>query len=1171
MSWVPSRIYYIRFLGYLILTTQLFSSNVMAQSHNTSLRAIPVAQERQTHSGSCLSSVTKPGPLLQLRATEVSSSKKPLIHLPISLIIAAGWGLMNEQQRKNKIVKTIINAANDQSIITQELTPNEIEIIAQKTADEFASKQSKEERKDDDRKISDLTLNIEKSATLSFVEQIFEKTLTTLKLPCSSTDISNIVRLSLSEFKTCLDSSSKSDQFLACINEVTKNGAYKIGHLSLQVLLKDMLKDQNLSSEQLNQLNKTALDKYNQCAQNHLINIDSSQVAYKLKLCVSSSALEAVRTLANKTIKDSFIKQGFTDVESENELNQIISSIDPSQCPLHTYFKNELNPNSQQLQPLEKYFSNGKDNLDQLKLDAYNCVNHIAKASGKQVLPKVLAKETAIQDVLKKKGKALQSTSPHLSHEEALKQVQEEFQKDVINNSYNPCVERLHSKNPLSIIDPLECEDTIRAQVGASFISSELSAQLTEAFKSLPPDKSKTLSDAASKQFQLCKNQKTTPTEAGVIDCLKVSLESTLSDYAIEMADIQLEDSIKKVLPTIHDELRARAKQCVQYNFSSINKLQDVVQNLETLKIDCSKKLSQYLAPHLATYQVDTKFKSQKIDPTDFKTNHMNPILADFHKSLDEGKDPEKAVHDLNKNLSWEAFSYVANHKIDEYFPLSSFSELNAQLKKTHTDKTLELDFKSTHTSEELESILDKSQDSLILSLASNKMDVELKQLITDAKQLFELKQKQLSSLKKCLDDPLKAIETCILDTENSTAISVLESQLGQELPEGISVTEIMKPALTNQKTCLSKLNDTDSDYELQHRKCQIDLIVDSIEAGAQSITNKTIENYKTQLDSTLIESMKTQISTHFRKCIQSQSIEKLDTKTSNFLKNCAQKSSLFVGTQIAQSLAPNYTLENPPAAPINPSSLDTFVYQSLSTCVKYRLNNCSQNLNALHDTFQTTLQQKSETMAAQTLLDSPFGQQMIYANIGSALETELMTVLKPHQHPTDKSNHIDYVIRDQIGSPYFVEKVLNNPEGKALIQDVKTKMIQDTSYNPTQDIEVQNNLKKILVNDNGDKSFTDLAFEAVASSAYYERLAQASESKIQRHALNDVSINFHNVLKTPFGIQARDLFRNKILIPFINNQPPTKNEIDAIQKEIETLLMGAKLKGPLAPLRKYL
>jgi|GEM_PF-7116503 len=1132
----------------LCLISSFSKASAQSSGHGIPPRAIPV-ETRRAVPISCLEGVRNPGIIRARREDNFNIIDVPkfVLKLPFTIVMFVGWNLWSESAKKAKVKEGILAGAKNQPALTSKLTAAEIDAVADSIASNYAKNSPGAPNK----------LEVEKDASYYFVEKIFDKQLRSLNLPCNNSDYTQLVNVSLGEFKNCIETSDKSEEVAACVAEVESNGGYKLGHLSLQIMLREMLSSQNLSLEETTTLVDSAITRYDQCARDRILGPNRGDSATQLKLCVSSSILGSVRSLASSKIRDALMNQGMSADEANRQVTDIISGLNDSNCSLHSFFKGQGHYSSEQISSLERYSQNGNDGTARLTQDAYSCVNHVAKESGRRVVPRTLAREPLIQQHIADTAHQLIVGGHSSSLSEAQEQAAAAFNENVIRNIYNPCVERLQANNPssLGVVDPTQCEGEIRAKVGGRVIAGQLDSKIEGMLIGIDAAKAGPLKTETLRIFNECQQRMGT-SEARVVECLNQSLTHMLPEYASLKASKELGQDLSTAFPQVDLELRAIARQCVRDNFSDTQSFNDASATVAKLQEDCTLRITAYVTPYVAKSKIENIYSSQGIDSAAFIAGDFAHEISTFKSALQDGSPTDTALLNLNRNLSWKAYQDIAKTKAEEYLPGDANREDRESLIREYAGHSTQVDITTAPTTEALVKRLESHQDRLTLAMASSLLDKELSEQIKDPIVRQQIKARHTSELRRCLEVKDPKIN-CVSNLEANVTLEVLGIKVGSQLPHGVTAQSVLGGLQETFKDCRQQIPQDAPNRKALLDACQTRLIVSSVEAAALANVSSAVSNYAKKDKPALNLLLREQTSRDYRRCVQGLNIPTNDSQYLEALQECAKTSSVRAGVTLTRRTASNYSRGDTPPVTPHATTLDKFVKQALDACVGYHHTHCDTSLSALETRLGSDIASSAHTEATNMVLNSDLGNKMIYTGFGNALSTELSTKLLPHKSPDDTHNTMNYVINFQLANPRFIERTLNNPEGQALINRVKLNMINNPSYNPATDPSVQADFKKLLMKDTGPGTFTDFAFEAVAGPSYQKRITAAVDSW-EVYFIESTSVSFTGALQTPSGRAARSLFNTRILTPQMNGIPVSKATIDTTTEEIKILLKKA-------------
>lgn len=599
--------------------------------------------------------------------------------LTIGLFSQIGWGVMSKHDRAKLIEKNIVEKVRQDADIKSRFSDDEISEISRTLSERVAKHDGVPKE-----------LEVKKSATYAFLKQAVMKTLLQSDLGCENqTDYSTLSEFIISEFDYCISQAKSDNVYNACLAAAQRRIPYFVGHLALQVKLKDSLKDffpnDKDGARDLGNTMKDAINRYDQCAHTRILDKNFKEGAnqgpttkpehqpkvdleLQTKVCVAEGVLNSMRNAAIIKIKNR-LKPTTPDIIDRLGLAaNALKYIKNPPCPFAEHLSKAGPFSKEQYAVLQKELAPA-NGITKFKDDLYKCADEMAIGGGIAIASETLRTHKTLA--------SMYPPNPSDPHQKL-----DIITQEAMENAFIPCAEELKkhkTERKQAVINPEECEAEVKGFVANKILLNKLPIEFAEAIKDFKNDEShpNTEAEAQKAKEQALEVYKKCAaaghsSEKELLDCLKNSLTQFSESVASLSIGTSLDASYLSKHPEIIGNAQKLARDCVGATFQQISSLENAQNALTGLGADCGKKIQANIVPTVAEDMVRERLAQENIPATpfiqgDFTTLKNNYLakLAQTHGSAEQ----KQLLDKFQSDLGWSALNYALQVKREEYYP----------------------------------------------------------------------------------------------------------------------------------------------------------------------------------------------------------------------------------------------------------------------------------------------------------------------------------------------------------------------------------------------------------------------------------------------------------------------------------------------------------------------
>lgn len=332
----------------------------------------------------------------------------------------------------------------------------------------------------------------------------------------------------------------------------------------------------------------------------------------------------------------------------------------------------------------------------------------------------------------------------------------------------------------------------------------------------------------------------------------------------------------------------------------------------------------------------------------------------------------------------------------------------------------------------------------------------------------------------------------------------VLEETLKAKLPNKVDLQQVLSSHREDFEKCVDGLDKSSADLQQDINQC-----VDRYAKGATG--QAAIATVRSALSETLSEEERSQLGgavnvdmltkQKYEECTKWAASVQGGTQDENekataYIVNCANAAGMLAGLEVAKRLGPEVQSNRQAQEISDDNAVSLLLNNSLNVCKRYQSDAeaCKGDISALQSAVWENATKGGSSSPEELLLESDFGDKVVKAGIGHALEQTMAATLPVSnlsRGEAVKSEGIQAVTHSE-----YLERLFSTQEGQKKVAEIKEKLKKDPSYDAANDAELNQDIQKYLMTDLAPGGFVDSVLYSVAGAEYEEKMSQTIKNE---------------------------------------------------------------------------
>lgn len=332
----------------------------------------------------------------------------------------------------------------------------------------------------------------------------------------------------------------------------------------------------------------------------------------------------------------------------------------------------------------------------------------------------------------------------------------------------------------------------------------------------------------------------------------------------------------------------------------------------------------------------------------------------------------------------------------------------------------------------------------------------------------------------------------------------VLLSTLSEKLPASVNVDEVVEPFTEEFQDCVDKAREDASGVEARINKC-VDRFAQAASGQAavatlnaalsETLSEGELSQLRGAQNTEILLKQKYAECMRGAKSIQGGSADE-NQQAIDYMVNCANSAGMIAGLEAAKHFAPRAAGTRELRKGSEDNVLSTLINNSLNVCKRYKgeSDSCVDEMSGLQSTVWERTLSGQETSPQEIFLESEFGDKVVKAGIGKALEETLLSVLPPSEARGSAVKMKEGV--EAVSQSEYLERAFSTPEGRKIVEGVKAKLMTDPLYKAEKDEGLKGEIQAYLETDLRPGGFVDSVLYSVAGAEYEEQMYNTIQNR---------------------------------------------------------------------------
>lgn len=1071
--------------------------------------------------------------------------------------------LLSDEKRESIISNSVTDKAVVVSVIRDNLSQSEITTIAKIVAKSV-----------DPKRVLRNIVDIYRESYEQFSRAAIDKILT--KSGMTDGAKPEALNYIFADFKECLAKGKTENSLKECLAKFEKSAPLKVG----ERLLIDIF-DQNIKKEFATkdvELAKAEVVKsYYNCITGWYTT-ESRKQNDDLKACVYRGVFKGVELAANAKLSQA-IEEKISDKDARPEI--LKKALLGMKCKYEKIVKGER-------QGSGVFKDLSLLSTDEFKAEINSCVESVTKNGGSEIIRFLIINNTGVKGAV------------------SLQEEREKLATKILASSYERCLSSM--KKSGKKIDPAKCETTIIGDTVLTLFEQTVAKKAKDLYSKDPQKESSTvLSVKAS--MQACKKRaQTDQKEKTMVECLakgagelaylitpdtvrdQLKKDSKLKKYLIDWDKVDLPESLSSF-----------ARSCFEGGLSKMAKPEKIGEVSETVSTHCSFEIKKQVLPEVlkrvGEYALRPNLPPEKV--YELLITFFNPpskLLSDISKAKDE-KELTSVLDRFTEDLSADAVTTSIKHNLDTLFPATNHKnkDFREQIAAKYLSNDFILQIKRSVAEGKFDSELNLVKKDLTYQMGTGVLRSEVQ------KQLFFKSEQErvFIELEKGLVNCLKERESsvCQVELKESGYLNIGIAKMREELLAYLESPLLEKELQKREKSLRGCFGGYKGELLETHLKgCLAFEIIDL----AHEIGTLAVKKYQKLIGSDFVAK---ELESKFVTCLSKEGALLIDKAATEFpsrhssismgslgldhvmerVSYCAKPFEGAILASIKKKLL-NETLKNHGKdfeAEISdaidlalnlrgksdkPSSSDDLESQLLALTGKV-VEACRQSKErcieaiAISKSDIEKFQKSHPIVGAEEIMQAFYRSDLtlliVQATVTGTLNKELEAGLKARK---DRYGFLDKALA-RIADPKNSERLFKDEDGQGLLNLIATRVRLDGAEAVAKDPMIKEQIILHFLMDDGPDGFVDSLIDGLVSPKLKESIDHPA-IKVRIGTLFGIvkerNFDWKKIRETKNGQEAARYFRDKILLPSMNNTKLPEKEFESRIKEFEKIITKA-------------
>lgn len=1071
--------------------------------------------------------------------------------------------LLSDEKRESIISDSVSDKAVVVRVISENLSQSEIKAIAQNVAKSV-----------DPKRVLRNIVDIYRESYEQFARAAIDKILT--KKGMTDGAKPEALNYIFADFKVCLVKGKTENSLKECLAKFEKSAPLKVGERLLIDIFEQNIKKE-FAAKDVERVKTEMIKSYYSCITSWYAT-ESRKQNDDLKACVYSGVFKGVELAANSKLNQA-IEEKIPDKDARPKIFK--EALLGVKCKYSKMVKGERRTGGifKDLSLLS---------TDEFKAEIDSCVESVTKNGGSEIIRFSIMNNTGVKGAV------------------PLQEEREKLAAKILASSYERCLSSM--KKSGKKIDPAECETTIIGDTVLTLFEQTVAQKAKDLYSNDPQKVSSTVLSVTASMRDCKKRAQMDQKEKTMVECLakgsgelaylitpdtvrdQLKKDSKLKRYLIDWDKVDLPDSLSSF-----------ARSCFEGGLSKMAKPEKIGEVSETVSTHCSFEIKKQVLPEVlkrvGEYALKPNLPPEKVD--ELLITFFNPpsrLLSDIAKAKNE-KELTSVLDRFTEELSADAVTTSIKHNLDTLFP--AIDPKNKDFREQIAAKYLSNDFilqiKRSVTEGKFDSELNIVKKDLTYQMGTGVLRSEVQNQL-----FFKSEQERVFiELEKGLVNCLKERESsvCQVELKESGYLNIGLAKMREELLAYLESPLLEKELQKREKSLRGCFGGYKGELLETHLKgCLAFEIIDL----AHEIGTLAVKKYQKLIGSDFVAK---ELESKFVTCLSKEGALLVDKAATEFpsrhssismgslgldhvmerVSYCAKPFEGSILASIKKKLL-NETLKNYGKdfeAEISdaidlalnlrgksdkPSSSDELESQLLALTGKV-VEACRQSKERCKEAIAISksdiekFQKSHPIVSAEEIMQAFYRSDLtlliVQATVTGTLNKELESGLKARK---DRYGFLERALA-RIADPKNSERLFKDEDGQELLNLIATRVRLEGAEAVAKDSMIKEQIILHFLMDDGVDGFVDSLIDGLVSPKLKESIDHPA-IKVRIGTLFGIvkerNFDWQKIRETKNGKDAARYFRDKILLPSMNNTKLPEKEFEKRIREFEKMITKA-------------